>query len=104
MSTLYVGYLALALGGALLLSVLFRVSFSINQTRAIIFSLVLTAITFTLWDILAVMLGHWSFGLSHTIGWMVSNQPIEEIGFFLIIPFFGIVLYEIACAKWRKRP
>jgi lycopene cyclase domain-containing protein len=57
-------------------------------------SLILTALVFVVWDILAVSRGHWSFGLEHTLNWMIVNQPIEEIMFFFVIPFFGLVVYR----------
>ncbi len=103
MTLLYAGYLALALGGAFLLMHLFRITFSVYQTNAIAIALTLTAFAFAMWDILAVMRGHWSFDFSHTLGMLIFNQPAEEVIFFVVMPFLGIVLYEIFKKKGEKR-
>ena len=102
MTVLYVGYLVLALTGTLLLSRVFNVRFSAHHKKSVVKTLILTAIVFTAWDVLAVVQNHWSFGLQHTLGIILYNQPLEEMGFFFIIPFFGIVLYEIVRAKGEK--
>lgn len=96
MSFLYAGYLVLVLFGALAFMHVFSISFSSKQKKSILFSLILTTIIFSLWDAWAVLQGHWQFGLPHMLGAIVGNLPLEEIGFFIIIPFFGIILWEIA--------
>ncbi len=96
MSYLYLGYLSLAVVGTCVLQYMFGISFSPIQKKAIVSSLVLTAIVFTAWDALAVSQNHWEFGIQHTLNVFIGNQPVEEILFFLIIPFFGIMLWEIA--------
>mgnify|MGYP001591276846 CR=1 FL=1 len=95
MSWLYLGYLTLALIGSLLLARVFGISFA-GKKKAILFSLIPTAIVFILWDSWAVSQNVWEFGLEQMLGILIENQPVEEILFFLIIPFFGIVLWEIA--------
>ena len=94
MTFLYLSYLGITLIGALSVIHFGKIRFSPKQTKAILFSLGITTLIFTAWDILAVQRGHWSFGLEHTLNVLIVNQPLEEIGFFLIIPFFGLALYE----------
>ncbi len=101
MSLEYAGYLALVLVGALAFAGIAKLSFSSIQRRAIIYAIFCTAILFAAWDVVAVAKGHWTFGTEHMLGLFVLNQPIEELGFFLIIPFFGIILYALA-QKWVR--
>ena len=103
MGYLYITYLALALAGALALKHVFRVSFSAHQKKSILFSLGVTTLVFSAWDIAAVHRNHWQFGWQHTLRVPISNQPVEEVLFFLIIPFFGILLWEIAGKITPKR-
>ena len=95
MSFTYTLYLLFALAGTFALARVFTISFTAKQVKAILFSLLATMIVFTAWDAWAVSQGHWSFGLQHTLNFLIGNQPLEEIGFFLAMPFFGIVVWEI---------
>lgn len=96
MSFTYAIYLLFALAGTFALMRAFAISFTPKQMKAISFSLLATVIGFTAWDAWAVSQGHWSFGTQHMINIFIGNQPLEEIGFFLVVPFFGIVLWKIA--------
>jgi lycopene cyclase domain-containing protein len=103
MSLEYFTYLLLALAGTVALKQVFSISFSRAQKKAILFSLACTTILFSAWDSIAVELNHWQFGLTHMLGFTIGNQPLEEILFFMIIPFFGIVVWEIAGKVERTR-
>jgi lycopene cyclase domain-containing protein len=93
MELLYIGYLSLVFIGTILLMRISTIKFTNIQKKATIFSLILTTIAFSAWDVWAITQNHWSFGLEHTLGITILNQPIEEILFFLIIPFFGLTLF-----------
>lgn len=92
----YVLYLLFVLLGCACVIYFGKIKFTSHQIRATTLSLILTAVVFVVWDILAVWRGHWSFGLEHTLNWIIINQPIEEIKFFILVPFFGIVVYRFA--------
>ncbi len=94
MSFVYAGYLALVLLGAWGIIRWGNIRFSPREWKAVFISIPVVAFLFTVWDILAVKRGHWSFGLEHTLGVGILNQPMEEIFFFVIIPFFGVVVYH----------
>lgn len=96
MAWTYFIYLAFTLVGAFAFKRVFSISFSKKQIFSIILSLIATTIVFTLWDAWAVWRGHWQFGLQHMVGIVLGNQPIEEISFFIVVPFFGIILWEMA--------
>jgi len=60
----------------------------------LVLSLGIPFILFVIWDIIAAARGHWSFNPEYTIGLKIANLPIEEILFFIIIPFCGIFTWE----------
>lgn len=87
-------YLAFILAGTLLLQYIFKISFQKNQKR-LFCALLLTAFLFSAWDIWAVSSGHWAFSSQLVTGIFFLNQPIEEILFFWIVPFFYVTVWEI---------
>lgn len=101
MSFTYTLYLLFALAGTFALMRAFAISFTPKQMKAISFSLLATVIVFTAWDAWAVLQGHWSFGTQHMMNIFIGNQPLEEIGFFLVVPFFGIAVWRIV-EKYTK--
>ena len=48
-----------------------------------------------IWDTIAVINGHWYFNEANLLGIEIGVLPIEEYLFFLIIPYFIVVLYKI---------
>jgi lycopene cyclase domain-containing protein len=64
----------------------------------LVLSLGIPFVLFIAWDTAASARGHWSFNPEYTIGLKILNLPLEEILFFLIIPFCGIFTWE--CVKF----
>ncbi|WP_295650992.1 lycopene cyclase domain-containing protein [uncultured Mucilaginibacter sp.] len=63
----------------------------------------ITAMFFLVWDILFTIQGVWSFNDKYIIGIKLFQLPLEEILFFITVPFACIFIY--ACItryiKWR---
>jgi lycopene cyclase domain-containing protein len=60
-----------------------------------VFISILTVSTFyILWDIAATYLGDWSFNKDYIGNIYVFNLPIEEIFFFITVPYSCIFIYE----------
>jgi lycopene cyclase domain-containing protein len=57
-------------------------------------SLIITAIIFIIWDIYATHRGHWSFNPNYITNVFFINLPVEEVLFFICIPFSCIFLWE----------
>lgn len=54
----------------------------------------IVSIFFILWDILFTQLNVWGFNSNYITGFCLANLPIEEILFFLFIPFSSLFTYH----------
>jgi len=86
---------ALILAGILpfILSFYPRLKFWQNL-RPLISSIGLIVVIFGIWDIFAVYRGHWYFNPQGVWNFRIINLPIEEVLFFVIIPFCCIFTWE----------
>lgn len=55
----------------------------------------ISAAFFIIWDIFFTKLGVWSFNPTYIIGIYIFNLPIEEILFFITVPYACIFIYEV---------
>ena len=60
--------------------------------------LIITGLLFLVWDHLFTILDVWSFNPDYVMGLYILNLPIEEILFFITVPFACIFIYE--CLKY----
>lgn len=58
---------------------------------------VLASIPFLAWDVFFTETGVWSFNPDYTIGWKIYNLPVEEVLFFICIPFS--CMFTIHCFR-----
>lgn len=52
--------------------------------------------TYIIWDIIATLRGDWMFNPEYLIGFNIVNLPLEEILFFITVPYASIFIYETA--------
>ncbi|MDZ4711652.1 MAG: lycopene cyclase domain-containing protein [bacterium] len=64
----------------------------------VIISIILTGIPFLIWDSIAVSDGDWSFNDHYLSGIKILNLPLEEIFFFITVPYSLLFLYE--CVRY----
>ena len=58
-------------------------------------TLAVPAAVFTVWDVLAIDAGLWSFDARWVTGWELPfDLPVEEVAFFLVVPTCAILAYE----------
>ena len=89
----YLLILAAALAGPLVLSFDKKVAFYKNWSY--LFPAVLfPAFIYIAWDIYFTSQGVWRFSREHIIGLKFINLPIEEVLFFLVVPYCCLFIYE----------
>lgn len=83
------------------LTVLFPVLLSFDKRvrfvqywRFILPSLLLTGLVFLVWDLIFTWNGVWSFNPDYILGINFQGLPLEEILFFITVPFACIFIYE----------
>ncbi|MGQ7854083.1 lycopene cyclase domain-containing protein [Pedobacter sp. WC2501] len=65
-------------------------------------AILLTGIIFLIWDILFTRLAVWSFNPDYLIGLNLLGLPLEEILFFLTVPYACVFIYECLNAYFPK--
>jgi lycopene cyclase domain-containing protein len=72
-----------------------------NYFSSLFIALLISSIPFILWDIYFTYLGVWGFNSEYHSGILVINLPLEEILFFIIIPFCCLFTYFVL-KKFKK--
>lgn len=70
-----------------------RVRF-VRYWRAAFMAIVLVALFFLVWDYLYTDWGIWGFNEEYLLGIQLLNLPIEEVLFFVVVPFACLFIYE----------
>jgi lycopene cyclase domain-containing protein len=65
-----------------------------KQWRAYLPACLIAALAFCLWDILYTGLGVWGFTPRYLLGVNIVNLPLEEVLFFLCIPYASVFTYH----------
>lgn len=79
----------------LILRNILKISQKIFNYKSFIKAFLISGTLFILWDIVFTKIGVWSFNPQHTFGFTILWLPIEEILFFLCIPFASIALFTL---------
>lgn len=56
--------------------------------------MILPGLFYVLWDIIFTKNGVWSFNEDYITGLHVVNLPVEEVLFFLVVPYCCVFIYE----------
>jgi len=65
-------------------------------------AIAIPAIVYIVWDVLATEAGHWGFNEKYVTGIFIFNLPVEEILFFIVIPFCSLFLWESVKYFYKK--
>ena len=77
-----------------------------RRLPALGFSIAVVSTSYLLWDILVTARGEWSFNGKYLTGVQILNIPLEEILFFITVPYsclfiYEVVLYATKASKFR---
>ncbi|KQV77676.1 hypothetical protein ASC64_02265 [Nocardioides sp. Root122] len=97
----YVAMLAFCLVGTLPLVPAFRLSV-LRQPRRLALTVVLAGTPFLVWDLYATHADHWWFDADQTLPPRVAGLPLEEIGFFVVIPVVSVLTFEAVKVARRR--
>jgi lycopene cyclase domain-containing protein len=89
----YVAMLAFCLAGTLPLIPAFRLRV-LREPKRLLLTVLAAGSPFLVWDLWATKAGHWRFDPEQTLTWRVGGLPLEEVGFFVVIPFVTVLTYE----------
>lgn len=97
----YLTVLAGCLGGALWLEPILRVNV-LRRWRRLLLTLLPVVVIFALWDLAAIAAGHWTFDPEQTTGVLLPGDlPLDELLFFVVVPFCAILGFEAVRAVLR---
>jgi len=63
--------------------------------KPLFIGITISATFFIIWDVIFTHNGVWSFNPKYTLGLTVFNLPIEEVLFFITVPYACIFIYEV---------
>lgn len=66
----------------------------VQYWRSVWVSVFLTGLVFLFWDLIFTWEGVWSFNPNYVLGIYLQGLPLEEILFFITVPFACIFIYE----------
>src|SRR5918992_1588488 len=66
-----------------------------RQLPAVGFSIAVVSTCYLVWDILVTARGEWSFNSRYLSGVQILNIPLEEVLFFITVPYSCLFLYEV---------
>jgi lycopene cyclase domain-containing protein len=90
----YLAVLAGCLLGALWVEPVLHVHVA-RRWRRLAITLAVVVVIFGGWDVAAVTAGHWRYDPAQTLGVrLMGHLPLEELLFFLVIPFAAILGFE----------
>ena len=71
--------------------------------KALFPSILIVAFAFISWDQLFTQAGIWGFNRTYLTGIFLGDLPIEEVLFFLVVPYACVFIYEVLKAYFPKR-
>lgn len=74
-----------------------------RRIRTLLVVLLPVAVVFTVWDVIGILRGHWTYNPRFVTGiQVILRVPLEELVFFLVIPICGLLTYEAVGTVLRR--
>ncbi len=65
-----------------------------RRIKSLLITMIIISTLFIIWDAMATARGDWAFNPKYITGFKILGLPIEEILFFITVPYSCIFLYE----------
>lgn len=70
--------------------------------KHVIIAIIINALFFISWDIVFTSKGIWSFNPNYITGIYIYNLPLEEVLFFVTVPYSCLFIYEVVNAYTKR--
>jgi lycopene cyclase domain-containing protein len=65
-----------------------------RNIKPLLISIFIVGLAYIIWDVIVTDIGHWAFNDDYLMGIRILGLPLEEILFFIVVPFACIFIYE----------
>ena len=73
-----------------------------RRLPAVVLSIAVVSTCYLVWDILVTAHGEWSFNSRYLTGVQIFNIPLEEVLFFITVPYSCLFIYEVVLYATRS--
>ncbi|MDG1333632.1 MAG: lycopene cyclase domain-containing protein [Crocinitomicaceae bacterium] len=73
----------------------------VSKWKSVLYATLIIAVPFLIWDFIFTEHGFWGFNTDYLVGIDIGNLPLEEVLFFIVVPFACTFIYE--CVKYYFR-
>jgi lycopene cyclase domain-containing protein len=88
----------LLMAGCLLVTLPLELVLGVRVYRrpgALLSAVLPVVVVFSVWDVLGILAGHWSYHPEFVTGARLAfGMPVEELVFFIVVPICGLLTYE----------
>ncbi|MDA7803034.1 lycopene cyclase domain-containing protein [Crocinitomix sp.] len=74
----------------------------VKSWKYVLLAILVIGIPFIIWDIIFTKIGIWSFNEDYLLGITIGNLPLEEVLFFVVVPFACTFIYVCLKAYFNK--
>jgi lycopene cyclase domain-containing protein len=74
-----------------------------RKLPSVIASIIVVGILYIVWDIIATARGDWAFNAEYVLPLRIFGLPIEEILFFITVPYACLFTYEVIRSRINER-
>jgi len=71
--------------------------------KAVFASLVIVGSVYVFWDVLVTAAGHWGFSKKYTFEYRLWGLPLEEISFFIAVPYACLFTYQVIREYFKEK-
>ncbi|MFK8045623.1 MAG: lycopene cyclase domain-containing protein [Crocinitomicaceae bacterium] len=71
-----------------------------KQFKSLFLAIAIIGGFFIIWDIWFTSIGVWGFNKEHLLGINISNLPLEEVLFFIVVPYACIFIHNTFTSYW----